>query len=435
MEKVQELIAENWEDFLQVLKGVLEIPSVKGPAEKEAPFGKAPQEVLTHVLKLGQDYGFKTKNIQNAMGFVEWGPATSEYIGILGHLDVVAAGKGWSFPPFALSEKEGRYYGRGILDNKGPLMSCFYALKLLKDAGFQPKKRIRIIFGTDEESGMSDLPYYLAEEKPPIFGFTPDCKYPVVYGERGVVRLAIQTPLPAHDLAQLGNFSGEQGLAFVPDKLATTFAGKKIAVTGKRAPSNAPELGENAITLLGEALLNKALPESLAQYFSWLVKSFAAKHFGEGLNLALEDEDSGKLILTPVLLKKNSEDITLTVSFRYPVSFTEEEVVAGVKKALMPGSSVILLSSMKSLKVDKNQPEIKKLSKVYEEVTGLDGTPVTTTGATYARKMPHTVAFGPSFPGQKGIAHNQDEYMDVTDLKKNMEIYLKSIMALIGTEN
>lgn len=141
------------------------------------------------------DEDTRTLTIDDAIGYVQWGEDDEDYIGIIGHLDVVPAGSGWDFPPFDLSEKDGRFYGRGILDNKGPIISCFYALILLKKMGAVPKKTIRIIFGTDEESGMSDVAHYLQAEVPPSFGFTPDCKYPVVYGERGVVNLTIHFPL------------------------------------------------------------------------------------------------------------------------------------------------------------------------------------------------------------------------------------------------
>lgn len=155
------MIDEHWEEFLEFLQTVMKVPSVKGEPEDHAPFGKAPREALDVVLKKGKEIGFKTKVIDDVIGYVQWGENDEDYIGIIGHLDVVPAGSGWDFPPFDLSEKDGRFYGRGILDNKGPIISCFYALILLKQMGAVPKKTIRIIFGTDEESGMSDIDHYL----------------------------------------------------------------------------------------------------------------------------------------------------------------------------------------------------------------------------------------------------------------------------------
>ncbi len=431
MENATAIIDTHWKEFLDFLQKVMQIPSVKGKPEVHAPFGREPRKVLELVLAKAQANGLKTKVIDDAIGYAQWGENNEEYIGIIGHLDVVPAGTDWDFPPFDLTEKNGRFYGRGILDNKGPIISCLYALFLLKKNGFVPKKTIRLIFGTDEESGMSDISYYLKSEKPPIFGFTPDCKYPVVYGERGVVNVTIHLPLDQEVLDQISHFSGDQYRDHVPDQLSVTVNETSYHVTGKRSPSNAPELGENAITLLTRILEKTELPEKLQMYLQWISESFHAKHYGEGINLSLSDKDSGKLILTPVVLQKSESGLDLEVAFRYPVSVNEEEVIERLAQQLPQGASYEITRSIPGIYHEKESIEIQKLSKIYGEVTGNDPTPVTTTGATYARKIPNTLAFGPSFPGQKGIAHNKNEYMDVADLRMNLEIYLKSIQSLL----
>lgn len=427
----RKVIEENKEQFYQDLDQVMQIESVKGTPAKQAPFGKGPKEALLTVMSLAEKYGFKTAIINDVVGYAQWGDA-EDYIGVVGHLDVVPAGDGWSFPPFKLSKKDQRFYGRGILDNKGPILACLFGLKLLKEMDLPVKKTIRIIFGTDEENGSSDIPLYLSEEQPPQFGFTPDCKYPVVYGERGIVNYEILTTLPKEELKDLGDFIGDQARDHVPDALSVTIHGKNISVQGKRAPSNAPELGENAITLLAEKILQEqAVTGTLAEYFSWLIKSLANQHHGEGLGLAFSDADSGKLMITPYELIKKDQQLALSVAIRYPVSVTEAEVTDTLKKHLPPESQLTVVRRIKSSYFPKDDPNVQLLSAVYEEATGLDGTPVTTTGATYARFIPNIVAFGPSFPGQKGIAHNQDEYMDEKDLLKNMEIYMRGMLKLI----
>jgi succinyl-diaminopimelate desuccinylase len=431
MDQITETIEENWQEFLDLLKQVMQVPSVKSTPKPQAPYGLETRRVLSLVMDKSAEFGFTTKVIDDAIGYAQWGEAGAEYIGIIGHLDVVAAGSGWDFPPFDLSEKDQRFYGRGILDNKGPIISCLYGMKLLKDLGHQPQKSIRIIFGTDEESGMSDIPHYLATEKPPIFGFTPDCKYPVVYGERGVVTVALHFPLPREEKQQISSIEGDQFRDHVPDQLSVTIAEQNIEVVGKRSPSNAPELGENAITLLAMKLAEQqGIPPKTQSYFQWISEHFHQQHFGEGINLALSDADSGNLILTPVVLQKSAEGFVLEVAFRYPVSFSEAEVLKRLKEQLPPEVKLEVIRSMPGFCRSKDSEEIAKLSAVYHQVTGNNPEPVTTTGATYARKMPNTLAFGPSFPGQKGIAHNKNEYMDVADLRMNLEIYMRGIKAL-----
>ena len=243
--------------------------------------------------------------------------------------------------------------------------------------------------------------------------------------------MQLDFPLPAQEQQLLAAFSGDQFRDHVPDHLSVTVGSQSFEALGKRSPSNAPELGDNAITKLAQqAAPQLAATPSVQAALQWITQSFHQQHYGEGIDLVLEDADSGKLILTPVVLQKSASGLALEVAFRYPVSVTEEQVLAGVQKALPEGASLTILRSIPGFCRSKDAPEIQTLSTIYHQVTGNDPTPVTTTGATYARKMPNILTFGPSFPGQKGIAHNQDEYMAVADLRMNLEIYLRSLQAL-----
>lgn len=425
----KKLIQANKELFYQDLAQLIAIPSVKGQAQVGAPYGIENKRVLEKIMEIAESYGFKAHLVEDAVAYIQMGEG-DEYVGIVGHLDVVEAGGEWTYPPFELTQANGKLYGRGILDNKGPIFSCLYGLKLLIDQGYRFDKTIRILFGSDEESGSSDIPRYLNQEKAPVFAFTPDCKYPVVYGERGILNVVFETTLSAQSLALISEIEGEQGRSFVPDVLRCMVEGQALTVQGKRAPSNAPDLGSNGITLLAEKIKETTTNEELKHYFTWLYDCLHEKHLGQGLNMAWQDEMSGYLNVTPYLLEKTKTGFKLGLSVRYPVSFTQEQVMAGLEQAANEQTTVTLVRSLPSLLIDKNRPEIAQLTKAYDDVTGLESTPVTTTGATYARFLPNTVAFGPSFPGQKGIAHNVDEYMDESDLLLNMEIYMQAMLNL-----
>ena len=174
---------EYKEELIKSIGRLVKINSVEGKKLDDAPFGSGPKEALEEALRISRELGFKTKNIENAIGYAEYGES-DDYIGIIGHVDIVPEGDGWNYNPFDVSIDNEKIYGRGVLDNKGPIMAVLYGMKIIKDLNLPISKKIRVIFGTNEETGFCDIPYYLKEEKPPIMGFTPDCKYPAVYGER-----------------------------------------------------------------------------------------------------------------------------------------------------------------------------------------------------------------------------------------------------------
>ncbi|SKA02003.1 dipeptidase, putative [Pilibacter termitis] len=417
------------EVFLSGLDRLLKIPSVREVAEEDAPFGKQSRMALEEIVKIARELGFQARMVKNVAAVVEYGYG-EEYFGIFGHLDVVPAGCGWSVPPYQLNDCGEKFIARGVLDNKGPIFTCLYALWRLKEEGFTPVIPIRIVFGSSEETGSEDMSIYLENEPPALFGFTPDGKFPAIYGERGLVNFSIRTTLDRAALKNLSEISGDQSRAFVPDHLSVSYNQKEITALGKKAPSNAPELGENAITLLAKKLLEEKLPEKLREYFTWLVETMHEKHFGEGLGLDFSDEESGKTIITPVNFQKYENALEIELAVRYPVTVSEEELTHALEKHLPSETQVEVVRRIPGVVKDKNQWWIQELSKIYEDFTGLSGKPTTTTGATYARSVPNIIAFGPSFPGQKGIAHNADEYMLKEDFEKLYEIYKESIKVL-----
>ena len=189
LEKVEELSDEMIKTIIEMVK----IDSVEAEAEPDAPFGRGVKTALDAALLLADRMGFQTVNVDNYMGYASYGEEGGDgYICAVGHLDVVPTGTGWKQPPFSGYVKDGTIYSRGILDNKGPIFSCLYALYAIKELGISLKRQVRILFGCDEETGFEDLKYYLSKEKPPVMGFTPDCKYPVVYAERGRALIEIR---------------------------------------------------------------------------------------------------------------------------------------------------------------------------------------------------------------------------------------------------
>ncbi len=365
-EKILAKVDELSQEMIDTIIRMVQIDSVEGEAEPDAPFGRGVKTALDAALDLAGDMGFSTVNVDNYMGYASYGEG-EDYVCAVGHLDVVPTGTGWKQPPFSGYLKDGVIYSRGVLDNKGPIFSCLYALYALKELGIVPDRQVRIIFGCDEETGFEDLKYYLSKEKPPVMGFTPDCKYPVVYAERGRALVEI-----------------------------------------------APPSMDRFYTLMNDYVLN-------------------AKNNGERFHIDFRDQEFGQVevrnfkILPAASETGNVPSLQFAVS--YPAGCTADQIVETIKKEI-PDMKTVLVSNMDPVRFEKDCRLVDTLRYTYERVTGMDGTPVTTTGGTYAKMMPNIVPFGPSFPGQKGIGHQPDEWMKVEDIITNAKIYALSLYYL-----
>ena len=182
-------VAAMEEKLIACLQENLRIPSVQGPATPDAPYGPEVRQSLDHILKTAQDLGFRTENVDNHLGWCEYGEG-EEMIAVLGHLDVVPAGDGWTMDPYGGEISDGKIWGRGTTDDKGPTIASLFALAALRDSGLPIRKRIRLLFGCNEETGSADVKYYLAKGgEVPVMGFTPDGEYPVINGEKGIINV------------------------------------------------------------------------------------------------------------------------------------------------------------------------------------------------------------------------------------------------------
>ncbi len=420
------------QEMLSHLGELIAIESVAGvDCSPRAPYGVGPAAALDYVLKLCASLGFRVKNCDGQVGWAEIGQG-DEMVGILCHLDVVPAGDGWDFPPYAMTVQGDRAYGRGITDDKGPAMCCIYAMKDILDAGIPLKRRIRIIFGLSEETGSwTDMAYYTAHEERPVFGITPDADFPAIYGEKGILSVELRMPLADSGLLSA---AGGNAANVVPPWCEASYQGPHGPVTvraqGRPAHASTPEDGKNAISALMEQLagvpgLSSSFVDFYQTYIGW-------DYYGGKMGCGLEDDKSGKLTLNAGVLAVEGSDLVLTLNIRNPVTFGKEDVLGPIRTAAATcGMSVTLTEENPPIYMDKNGPVITALLEVYREATGdLDHQPTVIGGGTYARAMDNIVAFGPMLPGRELTEHMNNEYALVEDLFLCRTIYRRALEKL-----
>ncbi len=401
--------------MIDTLKRLLEIPSVSGTDEVK--------EALRQALQICQEFGFRTKNCEDMLGWAEIGSGDA-LMGILCHLDVVPAGEGWIYPPFSATLEDGKLYGRGVMDDKGPAVAAMYAMKDILASGKKLNKRVRLIFGCQEETGdWDDMEYYKAHEEIPSFGFTPDADFPAIYGEKGILMAELSM-----DAAKSGfkEIRGGEAANMVADWAeAVLDDGTALHTTGTAAHGSTPEEGENAITKLMEQAQNAS---GFARFY---MDTIGWDLHGEAMDCALFDEASGDLTLNAGQITMEEGKVCLKIDVRYPVTFSSETVLQKLREACGKfGVSVEVTTELKPVYMEKDGPVIAKLMEAYREVTCDRTEPQVMGGGTYARAMDHVVAFGPVFPGRACTEHKKDEWIYLEDLEKAREIYRLAIEKL-----
>lgn len=441
---------------------MLRIRSVEGPESDGMPYGSGVGKALRCALDISSKLGFKTVNLDGYVGYAEYGDG-EEYVAVLGHLDVVPEGDGWIYPPYGAEIHDGRIYARGALDDKGPIMAALFGLKAVKDLKLPLSKKVRIIFGTNEETGSKEIEHYLKKEKPPVSGFTPDAEYPIIFAEKGLTEFKIVKDLnikPAGEL-NIKYIKGGQRSNMVPDyceasietsntlnlknkidaisvennyKIKTEIQGKQVIVKsyGVSAHGSMPQFGFNAIMQLLELIEKLPVGNSdIYDFIAFMNKNIGFDVYGEKFGVGLEDKVSGKLSFNVGVINMDENRISVTLNLRYPVTFKLEDMMNPFNARLEgTGIRVEDFSHQKPLYFPEDHPLIKTLQRVYTEQTGLEANLLAIGGGTYAKEMPNIVAFGPIFPGKPDLDHQANEYIEINDLILNAKIYAHAIYEL-----
>ena len=412
------------------------IESTEGAPEEGMPFGKGPAKALRHALQLAEQLGFRTENIDNRIGYAECG-AGEEMIAALGHLDVVDAGKGWSFPPFSGDVCDGTIRGRGTLDNKGPIIGALYAMKAVEASGLPLSRRIRIIFGTNEETGSRDIASYKETQEAPVMAFTPDASYPAIFAEKGILTFSLTKKIYPHDgTVKLLSLEGGTASNVVPDTAKASVllpdgTVKELACSGVAAHGSTPERGKNAIVALLAQLSGLAFCADLKRWFAVMGETIGGETDGRTLGIAIEDDKFGNLTVNLATMRADVDQISAQIDIRYPITKRAQDIWQAVAEtAVRAGAEASVVRYKEPLYVPEDSELIQKLQAVYHNRTGQKSSPLAIGGGTYAKAMPNTVAFGPLFSGQEDVMHQPDESISVQNLLANVKIMASALYEL-----
>ena len=462
----EEYIEKSKNEIIKETCNLINIPSISEETNNpDMPFGKSAKEALEYALNLGKKLGFRTKNLDGYCGYIEFGEG-EKLIGIIGHLDVVPNGDGWDTPPFEATIKNNKIFGRGAIDDKGPVVASLYAMKAIKD-NQKLNCRVRLILGINEEKAWKCIKHYKEVEELPTISFSPDADFPCIYAEKGISTIYIKDNynkylnLPI----KISNINcNNNAINVVPKKCDITldvdnsqinisdvidFIEEKVKElkfdinysitnnsitlhsTGIQAHSAHPELGKNAISP-ALILLNKIFTHFgyNIKLFEFFEKCIGTEFNGKSLGINFEDE-SGKLTLNVGNFKFYENHLQIGINLRIPINTTIDAVANLIDLECKNYSlDTYIAEKQNTLYVPKDNHLVKTLCDIFNKMTGSNAEPIAIGGGTYARAFENCVSFGSNFPGDTDMCHQANEFIDIDKLILSCKIYAEAIYEL-----
>ena len=449
-----EKILEYREELFDDLNRLLSIESVDGARDGDC------AAALDFILKRAEDFGLTAERVTAKSAHVDLGKG-GRLCGVLSHLDVVPAGNNWTVNPYALTERDGRLYGRGVADDKGAALVNLFCLRALKEMGIEGRNTLRAIYGTAEETGMSDMDGYFAQKRLPDLAFTPDSEYGVCYAEKGILQLEVSTP--TNEAKVLSQFHAGKAINAVPDlayvmldssgydeqllmRLADasegnfefnyTIDGLMIISRGKAAHACEPQKGFNAAAALIDLITHAYDVYEIGALSSFIDYAINCETNGRSLGLKMSDAVSGALTVNLGNVHIEGTEARAQFDIRYPVTVNGDYVLRQFRSVAENNHlTVRVLHHDRPLYVEKDSELVRLLADAYRTVTGEDAPLYTTGGGTYARKLGGKgVAFGPNFRDDDIRMHNADESVDKENFLRHMQICFEALYRLYTLE-
>jgi succinyl-diaminopimelate desuccinylase len=459
--KVDAWLRAHQPEVIEDLRTLLRYRTVEDETavpEDGKPFGPITYDCLQEALGIAKKLGFEGESVDGYCGSIVV-PADDpesekpETFGILAHLDVVPESTGWDYPPYEAVIADGKLYGRGAIDDKGPAVAALWAMKAVKECGYKLKKNVNLILGCNEETGMRCLEYFLAHRPAPDFSISPDGEYPLTNSEKSRAEAAFERRYASKIRLQSGtvvNAVPGEAEALVPlpietvQSIAEVFAedspfgvvlteegeATKIKVIGNTAHASMPEDGDNAMQAMLQLLAKLPLEGEDGEAARGLADVLGMTLYGEPFGLDKEDA-SGRLTFNAGLMVWNETGYTVTFDLRVPISMSADEVreklEAGMAKA---GASLKGYEFGQGYCIPDDTPFVQKLMDVFNSRTGENMKPMHIGGGTYARHLPNAVSFGPEGYLCEAHAHVANEFIDLEQLYFNCCMIADAIIAL-----
>ena len=448
---LKEKVLEYKDEVVKEIQNAVRVKSVKEASLPGMPFGEGPAKALDHFIDLAKKLGFKAEKFNNYAMHIDMGEG-KETLGILAHVDVVPEGDNWTYPPYSGTIADGKIFGRGTLDDKGPAIISLFAMKAIADSGVKLNKKIRMILGADEESGSACLKYYFGELKMPYpdIAFTPDSSFPVTYAEKGSVRAKIKKKFNTlQDVVIKGgnafNSVPNEANGGIPVDMLGEVRNKnkvefiregnvyKVFSAGIPAHGAHPEKGYNAVSALFEVLKDfEVKNEELKDLVAFFDKFVKMETDGKSFGVKCTDGETGELTLNLGKMSLENNELEICLDMRVPVKIELDKIKETIKKNVEDyGYEFELYSKTKPLYVPKDSFLVSTLMNIYKELTGDNNAqPVAIGGGTYAKHAKNAVAFGALLPDQEDRMHQRDEYLEISKIDKLLQIYVEAIYRL-----
>lgn len=445
---LKERINARFDEQLASMRELIAIPSVsRGEPQPGMPFGKQVNDALEYTLALAKKLGFTdARSLDGYCGVIDYGEG-DETLMIMAHLDVVPAGPAWSSDPFQPEIRNGRLFGRGVVDDKGPAISALYALAAVKEAGVPLRRRVRILLGCDEEKDWGCIARYKQTEPEPTLAFTPDGDYPVVNSEMSICQTTYEKKWSARsgvaiDCGIAANVIPGEAKAALPfaavpvkakkDGVVLSGSGNELRAVGRGGHAAEPQLAHNALLALLGALCEQPLEDDDLSTVEALHALLGNDLHGEGFGIDVKDA-SGRLTLSPDMLRWDESGVRITLDCRYPFSLTYEKLLETLDQTFSAlGFSRSYVKNSPGHFIEPDGELVKGLLEVYERNVGHKAKPLSIGGGTYARAFQNAVAFG--IQPEDGISecHMPDESSGIEEIRFNTLVMAEAIVKLAG---